>query len=68
MYDATGEAGPGLVLWKGVSGDDNITVITEDAFKSSVSNYEKSSRAMKAVWAGLAVPSIYALWHYFGGQ
>ena len=68
MYDASGKAGPNLILWRGASGGDNITVITEDAFRSSVSNYEGSSWQMKLVWAGLAAPTVFVLWKYFSGQ
>ena len=65
MYDATRRAGPDVVLWRGVSGNDNITVITEDAFKFSISKYEGSRKVMKTVWSGLGYQVLIALLLYF---
>jgi hypothetical protein len=63
VYDATGEAGPDVVFWRGISDDDNITVITERAFKASISHYKRRSEAMKKVWLGLLPPVLAILWN-----
>jgi hypothetical protein len=68
VYDATGKADPDVVLWRGVSGDENITVITEDAFRTALSKYEKMSGSVKVVWTGVAVPAFFVLWCYLKGS
>lgn len=65
MYDAAGTAGPDVVLWRGSSRDDNITVITTSEFKNSVANYERRSEAMKRIWLGLLPAVAAALWSFF---
>jgi hypothetical protein len=65
VYDATGAAGPDVVLWKGSSGDYNITVITTRAFEASVADYEKSGDAMKMIWLGFVPPVLAILWNLF---